>query len=93
MKTISKLLKWILLCSVLLLTTQSHAQPSNPASITIERDGVLLKGKFHATQGTGPFPTVILLHGFPGNQTDVMGLGALLSTEGFNVLIFNYSSK
>lgn len=79
-----------MLCFVLLLVIQSHTQASSPADITIDREGMLLKGKFHAAQGTGPFPTVILLGGFPSSRTDVLGLGALLSEEGFNVLTFNY---
>lgn len=94
MKIHSKSLKSLLFCFILLVLIQTQAQtshPSNPADITLDRNGVLLKGKFHAAQGTGPFPTVVLLSGFPGNQTDVLGLGALLSEEGFNVLTFNYS--
>jgi len=35
-------------------------------------------------------PTVILCHGFPGNNTDVLGLGERLMKEGFNALAFNY---
>jgi len=35
-------------------------------------------------------PTIILCHGFPGNDTDVLGLGERLMEEGFNALAFNY---
>ena len=59
--------------------------------IDIDRGGVVLKGKFYAAEGTGALPAVILLHGFPGNETDVMGLGRKLSEAGIHALAFNYS--
>jgi dipeptidyl aminopeptidase/acylaminoacyl peptidase len=78
--------------SVLLALVGSVPGQTRAASeITIEREGVVLKGKFHAAAGQGPFATVILLHGFPGNETDVLGLGGRLSAQGINVLTFNYS--
>ena len=58
--------------------------------IIIEREGVLLKGTFYVAQGTGRFPTVILLNGFPGGRTDVIGIGKLLAGAGINVLTFQY---
>jgi predicted esterase len=68
-----------------------QCEASTPIDITIDRSGVLLKGKFYISEGTGTFPTVILLHGFPGNETDVLGIGSKLSDENINALIFNYS--
>ncbi len=38
----------------------------------------------------GDFSTLILLHGFPGNETEVLGLGAKLRQSGVNVWSFNY---
>jgi len=64
---------------------------SIPIDITIDRDGILLKGKFYMSDGNGPFPTVILLHGFIGNDADILGIGSRLSEIGVNVLTFNYS--
>jgi hypothetical protein len=49
-----------------------------------------LKCKFFAANGSGPFVTLILLPGFPGNTTDVLGPGKMLSAEKFNMLTFNY---
>ena len=72
-----------------LTATQSRA--STPIDITIDRNGVLLKGKFYMSEGIGNFPTVILLHGFPGNEIDVLGIGSQLSEVGINALTFNYS--
>jgi dipeptidyl aminopeptidase/acylaminoacyl peptidase len=85
---------WGLFIFLLMFSTElSFAQnlSTTPEDITIDRNGVLLKGKFHAAEGTGFFPTVLLLQGFPGNETDVLGLGKLLSQSGINTLIFNYS--
>ncbi|MFO7658725.1 MAG: prolyl oligopeptidase family serine peptidase, partial [Bacteroidales bacterium] len=59
--------------------------------IIIEREGVQLKGNFHLAPGTGKFPTVVLLGGYPGGRTDVLGIGRLLAGAGINVLTFQYS--
>lgn len=49
-----------------------------------------VRGLFYRASGDGPFPTVVLCQGFPGNDTDVLGLGERLTSEGFNALSFNY---
>lgn len=79
--------------AVLFLTVLAviYSQTSTPADITIDRSGMLLKGKFYVSEGKESFPTVILLHGFPGNEIDVLGLGNKLSQAGINALTFNYS--
>jgi alpha/beta superfamily hydrolase len=38
-------------------------------------------------------PTVILLHGFPGNQSSPLGLAEKLNDAGFNILVFNYQGS
>jgi dienelactone hydrolase len=48
-------------------------------------------GKFYVAAGEGIYPTVILLHGFPGNEKDVLGIGNKLAQSGINALTFNYS--
>ncbi len=82
-----------ILVVVLFLAVLAAAQgpPPTPAEITIDRDGLLMNGKYFIAEGTGTFPTVILLHGFPGNETDVLGLGSKISEAGINALTFNYS--
>jgi predicted esterase len=69
----------------------AKSQTATPIDITIDRTGVLLKGKFHVAEGTGFLPTVLLLQGFPGNETDVLGVGKMLSESGINTMTFNYS--
>jgi dienelactone hydrolase len=76
---------------IMLGTLSAQDQTITPASITIDRDGIELKGKFYFSEGAGYMPTVILLPGFPGNETDVLGLGNKLCQSGFNTLTFNYS--
>lgn len=49
-----------------------------------------LKGRLHPAAGTAPFPTILLLPGFPGNEDDVLELGAQVGARGINVLTFNY---
>jgi len=75
----------------LTVLTTTQIQATTPIEITIDRDGILLKGKFYMPEGTGNFLTVILLQGFPGNETDVLGIGKKLSHVGIIALTFNYS--
>jgi len=89
MRTTSRLFKFALLLLMILSVDQSRA--STPIDVTINRDGVLIRGKFYISEGIGPFPTVVLLNGFPGNESDVLGIGNLLSESRINALTFNYS--
>lgn len=92
MKTANPLCVLFTLLSMLMaLLSFGQSQPGSPFEITIGRDGVLLKGKFHAAGGTSLLPTVLLLPGSPGNETDVLGIGKVLSDSGINTLTFNYS--
>jgi dipeptidyl aminopeptidase/acylaminoacyl peptidase len=89
MKNILRFL--ILLMMFASCSTFIMSQTATPVDITIDRSGVLLKGKFHVAEGTGFLPTVLLLQGFPGNETDVLGVGKILSESGINTMTFNYS--
>ena len=48
-----------------------------------------VEGKFFPAKSKVAI-TILLLHGFPGNPEDVLGLGEELSIRGYNVLTFNY---
>jgi len=61
-----------------------------PIPVTFESKGANIHAIFYQASGVEPLPTAILCHGFPGNNTDVLGLGERLMTEGFNALVFNY---
>jgi pimeloyl-ACP methyl ester carboxylesterase len=78
---------------VIFLTNYRPVFSQEPEDITIERDGVLLKGKFYKASGDDNKPVVILLQGSPGNTYDVLGLGRSLSMSGINAMTFNYSGS
>jgi len=61
-----------------------------PIPVDFESTGVKIHGLFYKASGIDPLPTVILCHGFPGNNTDVLGLGERLAKQGFSALAFNY---
>lgn len=61
-----------------------------PVPVVFESKGANIHGLFYKASGVGPLPTVILCPGFPGNNTDVLGLGEKLMKEGFSALSFNY---
>ncbi len=44
-------------------------------------DGLTLRGTVHRPDGTGPFPTALLLHGFGGNRVEVSGAFVRLARE------------
>lgn len=86
-------MKTILL--VLFLSFQTvfvHAQVQ-PVIVDIYNNGNKLDAKFwHAGNATFP-PTVILLHGFPGNEPSPYSLAEKLNSKGLNVLCFNYEGS
>jgi uncharacterized protein len=88
MKTLKFLLLLIFMSSSMQLVSQV-----NPVSIDLRNNGVKLDAKFYPANKTHKVPTVILLHGFPGNQSSPLGLAEKLNTAGFNILVFNYQGS
>ena len=68
--------------------------PNAPDDFTILIDGNhgWFNALFSTAGGTDPKPTVLLLHGFPGNEKNLDMMQALRRC-GFNVLTFNYSGS
>src|SRR5665647_3465602 len=87
-----KIRKFLLL---LMLTGSSLQLVSqvNPVSIDLRINNVKLDSKFYPVSKTDKVPTVILLHGFPGNQSSPLGLAEKLNNAGFNILVFNYQGS
>lgn len=51
--------------------------------------GNLMNGHLYIANGAGPHPTVVFLHGFPGNEKN-LDLAQVLRRAGFNTLYFHY---
>jgi len=89
MKTLALFFNIILLS--LTVREVVFCQTAIPEDITINRNGIMLKGKFFVSNEAGYLSTVVLLHGFPGGESDVLGIGEKLAQSGINALTFNYS--
>jgi pimeloyl-ACP methyl ester carboxylesterase len=61
---------------------------STPA-VSFTSGGETLAGVLHLPAGTGPHPTVVLLHGFPGNERN-FDLAQALRRAGYAALVFHY---
>jgi len=70
---------------------QAGAGPFPPTTeeLAFQSHGSRLNGFFYLAQGKGPHATVILLHGFPGNERN-LDLAQVLRRAGMNVLFFSY---
>jgi uncharacterized protein len=74
------------------ITTDPVPDKQNPASMQsfqLPSHGALLNALIYIASGAGPHPTVILLHGFPGNEKN-LDIAQTLRRAGYDVLYFNY---
>ena len=89
-------------CACVWLTACATDQGADPVGWRIDTDhppgvievnfqsaGKRLNGLIYTANGPGPHPTVVLLHGFPGNEKN-LDLAQVLRRDGFNVLFFHY---
>jgi len=88
MKPLKVLFFVILLSNTLLMFSQP-----GPVNIELKNNGNKLDAKFYPADKPAKVPSVVLLHGFPGNQTGPLGLAEKLNTAGMNVLVFNYEGS
>jgi uncharacterized protein len=63
--------------------------PTENRPVEITSSGFKMNGVLFMAQGPGPHPTVILLHGFPGNERN-LDLAQVIRRSGWNVLTFQY---
>ncbi len=61
-----------------------------PVEIGLISNGNKLDAKFYAVESGKTLPTVILLHGVPGNDDNPLGLAEKLNNNEINVFVFNY---
>jgi pimeloyl-ACP methyl ester carboxylesterase len=69
--------------------TIDRANPPGMAELAFKSKGARLNGLIYLANGAKPHPTVILLHGFPGNERN-LDLAQALRRAGMNVLFFSY---
>lgn len=65
------------------------AHPAAMAYVRIPSHGALMNGVVYTASGPGPHPSVLLLHGFPGNEQN-LDLAQAMRRAGFDVLTFHY---
>lgn len=65
------------------------AHPPLIFDTVFEVEGAGLNAVLYEAQGPGPHPTVVLLHGFPGNEKN-QDLAQAFRRAGWNALIFHY---
>ncbi len=58
---------------------------------TFYREGLKLYGELHMPDGAGPFPAVILSHGFAGNLIRQTPYARLMAANGIAALAFDYA--
>jgi uncharacterized protein len=66
-----------------------EAYPPAIVELNFDSHGGRLNGILYQANGSGPHPTIILLHGYPGNEKN-LDLAQVLRRGGFNVLFFHY---
>ncbi|WP_293751542.1 alpha/beta hydrolase [uncultured Paraglaciecola sp.] len=69
--------------------TQIKAYPKYSAEVTVLSHGKRLPAIFYGAQGKGPHPTIILLHGYPGNEKN-LDVAQHMRDTGWNVVFFHY---
>ena len=65
------------------------AHPARMEVLHIPSGGVEINGVAYLASGAGPHPTVVLLHGLPGNEKN-LDLAQAIRRAGWNVVTFNY---
>ncbi|MGZ8407579.1 MAG: alpha/beta hydrolase family protein, partial [Caulobacteraceae bacterium] len=65
------------------------AHPARLASVRVPSHGALMNAVWYVPTGAGPHPTVLLLHGLPGNERN-FDLAQAIRRAGWNVLVVHY---
>ncbi len=63
--------------------------PPSVEELTFKSQGQRLPGHLYLANDLGPHPTVVLLHGLPGNEKN-LDIAQALRRAGFNVMFFHY---
>jgi len=65
------------------------AAPAGMQELQIPSAGSKLQGFIYKANGKGPHPTLLLLHGYPGNERN-LDLAQVARSRGWNVVYFDY---
>ena len=65
------------------------AHPARMEVLHIPSSGVAINGVAYLAAGAGPHPTLVLCHGWPGNEKN-LDLAQAVRRAGWNVVTFNY---
>lgn len=68
---------------------QVESYPKISAEVTVLSNGKRLPAIYYGAQGEGPHPTIILLHGYPGNEKN-LDIAQGMRDAGWNVVFFHY---
>lgn len=74
------------------LSLDPEYDPEHPAAVvelSIPSHGARMPAHMYLASGPGPHPTVVLLHGLPGNERN-LDIAQALRRFGFNTLYFHY---
>jgi len=89
MKTARSLL---ILIPLLILPYLSLMSQSGPVEVDLRSNGNKLNAFFYPTDDKNS-PTLVLVHGFPGNNKSPLGLAEKLNAAGIKILVFNYQGS
>ena len=67
----------------------STDSPAGFVELQIPSAGSLMQGFMYKANGSKPHPTLIVLHGYPGNERN-LDLAQAVRVHGWNVIYFNY---
>lgn len=88
-----KLFTLVLIASFLSGSAQdlgwSKDSPASMIELQLPSDGSLLQGFMYKANGSKPHPTLLVLHGYPGNERN-LDLAQDVRARGWNVIYFNY---
>ena len=63
--------------------------PAGMEVLHIPSHGVSINGVLYSPSGAGPHPTIVICHGFPGNEKN-LDLAQAVRRAGWNAVTFNY---
>lgn len=65
------------------------AHPARSETLSIPTGGVKVNGLAYIAAGPGPHPTLVIAHGWPGNEKNI-DIAQAVRRAGWNTIVFNY---